>query len=319
MRSLVRLLGRMPSSPGSPGNGRFGRAKDVLVNIGCGPFGQDGWVNLDLFPAPGVTVRVDCRRHLPLGDGAARGIHVEHYLEHLEPTTERARFLAECRRCLEPGGVLRIVVPDMRKYIEAYLAPGWGVLNEVGCGGELPQATFATKIEALNHVFVQDGEHYGGFDAEYLRRTLEQAGFADIEQVGWREGASRAVSSIASSTGLIRSTWRRAADAPAAHRRSRDRGAAAALWRHRAHRRRAGAPPAGGGPPGRAGRQARFGLSGRCLLSLARRSVRCRRPTRCRTAWALLAGAGAISGPTWCTASRASPICCRICADRCRS
>ena len=156
----------------------------LLVNVGCGPFGQEGWVNLDLFPAPGVTMRVDCRR--PLGDGAARGIHVEHYFEHLEPATERPCFLAECRRCLEPG-VLRIIVPDMRKHVEAYLADDW-TLNEIGCGGQLPQSAFATEIEALNHVFVQDGEHYGGFGAEYLRRTLEQAGFTDVEQVAWREG-----------------------------------------------------------------------------------------------------------------------------------
>jgi predicted SAM-dependent methyltransferase len=164
------------------------RQRGILVNVGCGPFGREGWVNLDLFPAPGVTLRVDCRRRLPLADGSARGIHVEHYFEHLDPTVERPRFLAECRRCLEPGGVLRIIVPDMHKYIEAYLLPGWDLLNSVGCGGELPQATFATKIEALNHVFVQDGEHYGGFDDEYLRNTLQQAGFDDIRRVEWREG-----------------------------------------------------------------------------------------------------------------------------------
>ncbi len=162
--------------------------RGVLVNIGCGPFGKEGWINFDLFAAPGVTLRVDCRRRFPLADGAARGIHVEHYFEHLEPTTERPRFLAECRRCLEPGGVLRIVVPDMRKYVEAYLAPGWGMLNDIGCGGELPQSTFATKMEALNHVFVQDGEHYGGFDEEYLRSTLELAAFTGIQRVQWREG-----------------------------------------------------------------------------------------------------------------------------------
>lgn len=164
------------------------RQRGVLANIGCGPFGLEGWVNLDLFAAPGVTMRADCRHGFPLGDGAARGIHVEHYFEHLEPTTERPRFLAECQRCLEPGGVLRIIVPDMELYIAAYTSPGWQVLNEVGCGGELPEKTFATKIEALNHVFVQDGEHYGGFDAEYLVRTLKAAGFSDIERVAWRAG-----------------------------------------------------------------------------------------------------------------------------------
>jgi predicted SAM-dependent methyltransferase len=183
----TRLLNRL--LPGRVARLRaLRRQRDVLVNIGCGPFGREGWINLDLFAAPGVTMRVDARWGVPLADGAAKGIHVEHYFEHLEPTTERPRFLAECRRCLQPGGILRIVVPDMRKYIEAYLAPGWDVLNGVGCGSDRPQDTFATKIEALNHVFVQDGEHYGGFDAEYLRRTLEQAGFEDIEEVAWRSG-----------------------------------------------------------------------------------------------------------------------------------
>ena len=183
----VRVLNRL--HPGWRSRQRALRErKDLLVNVGCGPFGQEGWVNLDLIPAPGVTLRVDCRHGLPLGDGAARGIHVEHYFEHLEPTLERPRFLAECRRCLEPGGILRIIVPDMGLYIRAYLADDWTLLNEIGCGGDSPQSAFGTKMEVLNHVFVQDGEHYGGFDAEYLKRTLEQAGFVGVEQVGWRQG-----------------------------------------------------------------------------------------------------------------------------------
>ncbi|WP_421999012.1 class I SAM-dependent methyltransferase [Reyranella sp.] len=172
--------------------GRRSRQRDLrhrtglLVNIGCGPFGQDGWVNLDLFASPGVTLRVDCRRRLPLADRSARGIHIEHYLEHLEPTVERPRLLAECRRCLEPGGVLRVVVPDIRLYVEDYLADGWAGAG--GRDGVLSESLFKTKAEALNHVFVQDGEHYGGFDAEYLRLTLEKAGFGDVRRVGWREG-----------------------------------------------------------------------------------------------------------------------------------
>ena len=183
----VRLMGRI--HPGWIKHRRaLAREKGLLANVGCGPFGRDGWVNLDLFGGRGVTMRVDCRRHLPLGDGSCRGIHVEHYFEHLEPTLERPRFLAECRRCLEEGGVLRIIVPDMRKYIEAYLDEGWSTLNAIGCGGELPQASFGTKIEALNHVFLQDGEHYGGFDEEYLRGVLGLAGFRDVERVKWGKG-----------------------------------------------------------------------------------------------------------------------------------
>ena len=67
----VRLLNRL--LPGRIAQQRALRQRTgVLVNVGCGPFGQEGWVNLDLFPAPGVTLRVDCRHGLPLGDGSAR-------------------------------------------------------------------------------------------------------------------------------------------------------------------------------------------------------------------------------------------------------
>jgi predicted SAM-dependent methyltransferase len=165
------------------------RRRDVLVNIGCGPFGHDGWINFDLHAHAGVALAVDCRRSLPLADESCRGIHVEHYFEHLESSRERPRFLAECRRCLQPGGILRIIVPDARKYAEAYLADGWADLNAIGCGGERPQTAFATKMAALNHVFLQDGEHYGGIDATLLGHELGAAGFADVRVVGWREGA----------------------------------------------------------------------------------------------------------------------------------
>jgi predicted SAM-dependent methyltransferase len=168
---------------------RLARGRNLLVNIGCGPFGHDGWINFDLHAHPKVALAVDCRRSLPLADDSCRGIHVEHYFEHLEPTKEQPRFLTECRRCLMPGGILRIVVPDARKYAEAYVADGWADLNAIGCGGEYPETAFATKMAALNHVFLQDGEHYGGIDAVLLRETLVAAGFGDTRTVSWREGA----------------------------------------------------------------------------------------------------------------------------------
>jgi predicted SAM-dependent methyltransferase len=165
------------------------RGRDLLVNIGCGPFGHEGWTNFDLYAHPRVALAIDCRKSLPLASGSCRGIHVEHYFEHLEPTRERPRFLAECRRCLVPGGVLRIVVPDARRYAEAYVSRGWADLNVIGCGGERPETAFATKMAALNHVFLQDGEHYGGIDAELLDDTLTAADFGDVTVVGWRQGS----------------------------------------------------------------------------------------------------------------------------------
>ncbi len=162
--------------------------RNLLVNIGCGPFGKPSWVNLDLFPHPNVTLVVDCRRSLPLADASCLGIHVEHFLEHLDPIDERTPFLQDCRRCLQPEGVLRVIVPDIELYIRAYLEPGWDVLNQIGCGGEKPEDAFTCKMEALNHVFHQDWEHYAGYDAESLELALRAAGFTQVTRCSWLSG-----------------------------------------------------------------------------------------------------------------------------------
>lgn len=167
---------------------QFRQQRDLLVNIGCGPFGQPGWVNVDLHPHPNVTLVADARRKLPFADASCLGIHVEHFLEHLEPNDERTPFLQECRRCLQAEGVLRVIVPDAELYIKAYLQPGWKLLNKIGCGGEKPEVTFTSKMEVLNHVFHQEWEHYAGYDTETLELVLRAAGFTQVTQCGWRTG-----------------------------------------------------------------------------------------------------------------------------------
>jgi predicted SAM-dependent methyltransferase len=123
-----------------------------------------------------------------LADKSCEGIHVEHFLEHLAPSDERLRFLNECRRCLQENGILRIIVPDAELYVRAYAESGWGALNHITCGGDIPERVFRTKMEALNHVFLQDSEHYGGYDAETLSFVLKEAGFRDVVRRSWREG-----------------------------------------------------------------------------------------------------------------------------------
>lgn len=164
------------------------KQRNLLVNIGCGPFGKEEWINIDLFSSPNVTLVADCRRKLPLATASCLGIHVEHYLEHLDPIDERPLFLAECLRCLKPDGVLRIIVPDAELYVRAYLEPGWEMLNEIGCGGKTPEDVFNCKIEVLNLVFIQGWEHYAGYDADSLSQALQSAGFTRIYRCDWQSG-----------------------------------------------------------------------------------------------------------------------------------
>jgi predicted SAM-dependent methyltransferase len=162
---------------------RYRNATGLLLNLGCGHKGRPGWVNVDSSGFPGVDVVFDCRKRLPFPDCSAQGIFTEHFVEHLDYTEEVPCFLAECHRVLSPGGVLRIIVPDAEQYLRAYVEDGWDRavqlrrLDEAhvdpgfGC-------RYHTKMELVNMVFRQNGEHRFAYDFETLSVVLKTSGFA---------------------------------------------------------------------------------------------------------------------------------------------
>lgn len=163
--------------------------KNLLVNLGCGPYGKaEGWINLDLYPHPNVFIPADCRKKLILADNSCAGIHIEMFVEHLDPFDELPLLLRECYRTLQPSGVLRIIVPDAEKFIKAYIADGWSAMNEISYGRENWEERYSAKMEALNHVFLQGYEHFGGWDFDRLKKVLRCAGFETIVRTGFCQG-----------------------------------------------------------------------------------------------------------------------------------
>lgn len=174
----------------SPATARkLGTVRDVMVNVGCGERLQPGWINIDQFERDGIYFW-DCRKRLPFADNAAKAIFTEHFLEHLEYEDEAPQFLRDCHRCLAPGGTLRVVVPDAGAYLREYSAGGWDVLAKMRplstCDGGYKDAwlndCYTTRMEFINAVFRQRGEHKYGYDAETLIRLLRAAGFSDVTQ-----------------------------------------------------------------------------------------------------------------------------------------
>ena len=158
--------------------------KNLLVNIGCGPYGLDkDWINLDLYPIKNVYLRSDCRKQLPLSPNSCSGIHVEMFLEHLDPDDELPYFLSSCYKALAQHGILRIIVPDAEKFIRAYVCNDWNEVNKISYGLEDWSKIFSSKMEALNHVFLQGYEHYGGWDKDRLTNVLNKSGFTSIRFV----------------------------------------------------------------------------------------------------------------------------------------
>jgi predicted SAM-dependent methyltransferase len=153
---------------------------DLSMNVGCGPSGKPGWVNLDLMNMPNLTLRCDCRRHLPVSPGSTARIRCEHFLEHLDPLEEIPSFLASCREALREGGIMRIVVPDAGRYLKAYASGQSAQWTELGWNlRSLPEG-FAVPMDVVNHVFRQGGEHRYAYDSAALESRLRAAGFTAV-------------------------------------------------------------------------------------------------------------------------------------------
>jgi SAM-dependent methyltransferase len=165
---------------------RLASQKGCRVNIGCGGNPTPGWINLDVASYPGVYFW-DCRSGLPFADGAATAIYSEHFFEHLDFETEARPFLQECLRCLQPQGVLRLVMPDAGAYLRAYSGP-WQPLADMrpldltanGWRDRRLGWVYQTKMQFMNAIFRQRTEHKYAYDAETLVLVMREAGFVDV-------------------------------------------------------------------------------------------------------------------------------------------
>jgi len=173
-----------------------GASRGLNLHIGCGKGLLPGWINIDVHPAP---LGLNVLRGLPFAAGSARYVFVSHLLEHLFFPRDVKPFLAELRRVLSPGGVVRIVVPDVEQCIEAY--------------GTANRAFFASRRETWpwwpeNPTRLEDflaycgagaepaflfESHKYGYDFETLEKILAEAGFAPIERSAYMASAHPAL------------------------------------------------------------------------------------------------------------------------------
>jgi SAM-dependent methyltransferase len=141
-----------------------------------------GWFNLDLHDlskfaqANGFNFQQrDIRQGFIQQTGTVDAIVLHHVLEHFD-AKEAVTIVRELRRVIKPNGGLRIIVPDMNAYIEAYQAKRLGEFDEMN-GGSAEQATQAGKFHAL----LYGGDHKMAYDVETLLCVLAEAGFRAME------------------------------------------------------------------------------------------------------------------------------------------
>jgi predicted SAM-dependent methyltransferase len=166
---------------------QYMHARDLLVNLGAGDQGKPGWVNVDAVRSPGINCVYDCRTALPFPDDSVRGIFCEHFFEHLDYTEEVPSFLTACHRVLQPGGVLRLIVPDAERYLRAYCEGGWQELDrlrqlDAQHADPVFQCVYNTRMELINMVFRQGHQHKFAYDYETMAFLLRRYGFTRVEQ-----------------------------------------------------------------------------------------------------------------------------------------
>ncbi|HTO62301.1 MAG TPA: methyltransferase domain-containing protein [Bradyrhizobium sp.] len=92
------------------------------LQVGSGDSRLPGFLNTDHFVNKNAEFPVDIRYPLPFASDRWQGIFAHHIVEHVTYAQAKA-FFAECLRILKAGGTLRIVVPDVEKFVRLYAAP----------------------------------------------------------------------------------------------------------------------------------------------------------------------------------------------------
>lgn len=149
----------------------------LKLHLGCGKRYIPGFAHIDAVDHPHVD-HVAAIDHLGfIESDSVSLIYVCHVLEHFK-RRDLQRVLAEWRRVLEPGGTLRIAVPDFEALCEVYTRTGdLGLVIGPLYGGQ-------------NYLY---NMHYNTFDFRTLESALQEGGFGDVRRYDWRETEHRDV------------------------------------------------------------------------------------------------------------------------------
>ncbi len=150
----------------------------MKLDIGCGERPRAGYVGVDIRPLAGV--RYVCRAWElieTLRGERIEEIYSRHMLEHLAFHDAR-RTLAVWHRVLLPGGMVRVIVPDLAFHARQVLDP------------DRP-SEFNPDFPNLRHALAglygwqrhEEDLHRSGWTEATLRQALEAAGFREVERV----------------------------------------------------------------------------------------------------------------------------------------
>lgn len=151
-------------------------ALGLKIHLGCGECHIDDcdWCHVDIQPFDHVDVVADVRDLNMFEDGTAEIIYASHVLQYID-LSEVLSTLKEWRRVLQPGGTLRLAVPNLYDL--------WQVYEETGSVAMIIGPLYG-RMEQLDGSVIY---HKMGYDYPSLSILLRQAGFRAIRFWDWEE------------------------------------------------------------------------------------------------------------------------------------
>jgi SAM-dependent methyltransferase len=195
------------------------------LHLGCGLVTPPDWLNVDgswnarlgkyprlrralvtgrLIPNRSTAVAwnedicvLDVRRPLPWPADTFDAVYASHLLEHLY-RDQAVLLLQECLRVIVPGGVIRLVVPDLEHIIRSYLEHRESFMSNDGSATWAPADEFMRRLlmkepnaphgNVIHQVYsrlLDFHSHKWMYDAQSLRNCMQYTGFVNVEQRGY--------------------------------------------------------------------------------------------------------------------------------------
>ncbi|MES2062127.1 MAG: hypothetical protein V4456_09425 [Bacteroidota bacterium] len=158
------------------------------LQLGAGANELSGWFNTDYFNRPAIHF-LDVTKKLPFPANTFACIFTEHQIEHIK-YSDALFMLTESFRTLQPGGVIKVITPNLQKYVSYYTE---GKLSSELIKTHVNNWIYSGFYNAINYVpvdeyydahFINDiFFNYGHcfiYDEHALISLLKKAGFINI-------------------------------------------------------------------------------------------------------------------------------------------
>jgi predicted SAM-dependent methyltransferase len=166
------------------------------LNLGCGDTYSRDWTNIDFFSNSEFVQAHNLLNGIPYSEESFDAVYHSHVLEHFSKA-DGTLFIRECFRVLKPGGIIRIVVPNLEEIARLYLDYlskvkageeqykahyDWMMLElydqtvRTSSGGEIGKL-WASKPANEDFIISRHGQEYLGF-----RKYVEKTHIAPVHQ-----------------------------------------------------------------------------------------------------------------------------------------